>query len=280
MAAETGTKEKIAYQDAFQKNLGDRLESVGHSLEGKGRTILYGISALAILGIAFGIFYVWNSRADATAQTELGKAIETANAQVTSIPPPAGTTAKTFATEKDRAEAAIAEFQAVADKFGGDVGEKAKYFLAVNRLVIDRPAGIAELEAVAKSSDEVGTMAKFALAQAKAGEGKNDEALALYQELAAMDNPIISKDTINFELAGLLEKAGKKQEAADLYFTIAKTASEAKEPDGTSIPMDQTARNAKDKLQGLAPDRAKEIVDSTVTTTISGDSDAPTTIYR
>jgi hypothetical protein len=58
-----------------------------------------------------------------------------------------------------------------------------------------------------------------------------DEAAALYQELANMDDPIVAKDTINFELAGVYEKQGKKQEAADLYFNIAKTASEAKDMD-------------------------------------------------
>jgi hypothetical protein len=30
----------------------------------------------------------------------------------------------------ERSEAAISEFQAVSDKFGGSVGEKAKYFIA------------------------------------------------------------------------------------------------------------------------------------------------------
>ena len=82
-------------------------------------------------------------------QTALGKAIETSQAQVTDSPAPAGSTAKTFKTEKERAEAAVAEFQAVADKFGGSVGEKARYFAAVNRLSLDRNTAIQDLEGLA-----------------------------------------------------------------------------------------------------------------------------------
>ena len=168
--------------------------------------------------------------------------------------------AKTFSTEKARAEAAINEFQAVADKYGNPVQEKAKYFIAVNRLTIDRPAAVQELTELSKSSDEVGTMSKFALAQAQTDDGKLDEAAALYQELAAMSNPILAKETVNFELAKIYEKQGKRDEAANLYYDIAKKASEAKDADDKPIPMSQTASEAKRKLEEINPEKAKDIV--------------------
>ncbi|MCD9185285.1 MAG: hypothetical protein LUM44_02545 [Pyrinomonadaceae bacterium] len=256
-------KEKVAYQDAFQSNVNRRLEESSRVFEGKGKTILYAIAAIVVLAILIGIFMSYNRRSNATAQTALGKAIETSQAQVTDQPLPAGSTIKTFKTEKERAEAAIAEFQAVVDKFGGDVGEKAKYFIAVNRLSVDRPAAVTELEGLAKGSGEVGTLSKFALAQAKAGDGKLDEAVTLYQDLAKMSDPIISKDTVNFDLAQILEKQGKKTEAADIYFNIAKAAAEAKDADGKAIPLSQTAREAKDKLTALDPEKAKTIPEPT-----------------
>jgi lipopolysaccharide biosynthesis regulator YciM len=129
----------------------------------------------------------------------------------------------------------------------------------VNRLSLDRGAGIAELQALAGSSSETGKLAKFALAQAMASDGKIDDAIALYQELAAMPDPVVSKDSVNIELAKLLEKQGKTQEAADLYFSIASAASQAKDAEGKPIPMSQTARDAKDKLEKLDPERAKQI---------------------
>lgn len=149
----------------------------------------------------------------------------------------------------------------MADKFGGSVGEKAKYFVAVNKVSLDRAAAASELESLAAKNDEVGKLSKFALAQIKSDDGKPDEAIALYQQLAADDNSIIAKDTVNFELAKLLEKQGKKDDAVNLYYTIAKTATEAKDLDGKPVPMSSTARDAKSKLEQLAPDKAKEIVE-------------------
>lgn len=253
------TKNKKVYRDSFQQNVGRKVEDVGKKFEGKGKNLLYGIAALAVLVALIGIYAVWNRRSEAAANTALGKAIETSQAQVTSSPLPASSTAKTFKTEKERAEAAINAFQEVAEKYGSPVRDKAKYFIAVNKLSIDRAAAIAELQALTGTSGEVGTLSKFALAQALADDGKQDEAAALYQELAAMSDPIIAKDTINFGLAEVYRKQGKTQEAADLFYTIAKTASVAKDLDGAKIPMTETARLAREKLEEINPERAKEI---------------------
>ena len=260
----TEEKSKERYRDQYQTAVGEKVESLGQKFEGKGKTILYALAAVAVLAVLIGIFYAWNKRSNAQAQAALGKAIETATAQITDTPQP-NSIAKTFKTEKERAEAAIAEFQAVADKFGGDVGEKAKYFVAVNKLRIQeqRPNGIQELESLATTSGEVGKLSKFALAHAKADDGKLDEAAALYQELAGMDDPVLAKETINFELAGIYEKQGKKAEAVDIYFNIVKASSEAKDSDGELIPPTPTAGEAKKKLEELDPEKAKQIVQPT-----------------
>ena len=259
----TEEKKKERYRDEFQTAVGEKVESIGKKFEGKGKNVLYAIAAVAVLAVLIGIFFAWNRRSNAQAQAALGKAIETSTAQITDQPQPPGSIGKTFKTERNRAEAAIAEFQAVADKFGGDVGEKAKYFVAVNKLRIpeQRPNGVGELEALASGSGEVGKLSKFALAHAKADDGKLDEAAALYQELAGMDDPILAKETINFELAKIYEKQGKINEAVDLYFNIVKTASEEKDRDDKPVPLSATATEAKDKLEELNPEKAKEIAE-------------------
>lgn len=255
----TDPKNKPVYRDSFQQNVGTKIEDIGRKFEGKGRNVLYGLAAVAVLASLIGIFYLWNRRADAAAQTALGKAIEIAKAEVTSAPPPAGSTKKTFKTEKERAEAAIQAFQDVADKHGSPVREKARYFIAVNRLLIDRPAAIAELQELKGSGGEVGTLSKFALAQALTDEGKSDEAAALYQELAAMSDPILSKDTINFNLAELYRKQGKTAEASELFFNIAKTGSEIKDENGLNLPPSETAKLAREKLEEINPEKAREV---------------------
>lgn len=260
-AAASKPKEKVSYRDPFQEKVGSRIEDVGRRFEGQGRNILYGVGALAVAALLIGIFYIWYSRSNAAAQAALGKAIETSQAVISPAPPPAGSTQKTFKTERERAEAAVTEFQTVAEKYGGSVGEKAKYFAAVNRLFIDRQAAMDELRKLAASDDAVGRLSKYALAQAFASDGKYDEAVQLYQELAVVSDPVVAKDTINFNLAQIYEKQGKKPEAADIYFEIAKSASEAKDQDGKPVPMTDTARDAKTRLEELDADRAKQIAE-------------------
>ena len=256
-------KEPVAYEDRFQHSVNRKIDDASRKFEGKGKNVFYALAAVAVLAVLIGIFYTWNRRSTAAAQTALGKAIETSQATVSEAPVAgAAPTGKTFKTHKERAEAAIGEFQSVADKYSGEVAEKARYFIAVNKLMTDRPAALQELENFAKSNDEVGKLSKFALAQAKTDDGKLDEAVTLYQELAAMDNPIIAKDTIDFQLAQIYEKQNKKLEAEEIYFRIAKTASDAKDSAGKAIPFSATAREAKDKLEALNPERAKQIPES------------------
>lgn len=249
---------KVAYRDDFQSTVGKKVEHFGRSFEGKGRNILYGVAAIAVLAVLIGIFYAWNKRSTAQAQAALGRAIETSNAQVTTSPMP-GSFGKSFGTEKERAQAAINEFQTVADKYDGAVEEKARYFIAVNKLSLDRAAAIQELEELSKNTNETGTLSKFALAQAKASDNKLDEAAALYQQLLAMDNPILAKETINFELANIYEKQGKKDDAVNIYYEIAKIGSTAVDAEGKPVPMTQTAQNSKKKLEELNPAKAAEI---------------------
>ncbi len=257
--AETETKPKTRYKDEFQTNVGSKVEEFGKKLEGQGRNILYGIGALAVLGILIWIFYAWSTRTGSAAQAALGKAIETSQSQVTETSPPAGSVGKMFKTEKERAEAAIAEFQAVVDNHGGAAGEKAKYFIAVNKMYVDRNAAIADLEGLSKGSDEVGKLSKFALAQAYANDNKLDQAATLYTELAGMADPIVAKESINAALADVYEKQGKKQEAVNVLFDLVKQASEAKDLDGKPVPLTQTATAAKEKLTQLDPEKVKEL---------------------
>ena len=220
---------------------------------------MYGLAAIAVLALIAGIFYTWNKRTNNAAQAALGRAIETSQAFVTDSPVPAGSAIKTFKTEKERSEAAIKEFQQVVDNYGSPHKEKAAYFIAVNRLNIDRTAAIKELEVVSGGSGEPAVLAKFALAQTRQADGKLDEAIRLYQELAALDDTVVAKDTINMALAKLYEKEGKTKEATDIYFNIAKAASELKDADDKPVPLSRTASEAKEKLEQLAPERAKEI---------------------
>lgn len=237
-------------RDEIQTAADYRVREIERNLQGSGMKILYIAAALltaAILG--FGI-YAYNRRQEANARTALGKALEIQNAQVTENPLP-DSIAPTYKTEQERANAAQTAFQNVAANYGGGIGEQAKYFIAVNKLTTDRENAVRELETLSKNSGEIGGMAKFALAEAKAAEGKDDEAAALYADLAKVSNLPIAADTINSNIAAIYVKQGKKAEAADIYFNIAKNAREAKDSLGEPLQLSETAREAAEKLQQL-----------------------------
>lgn len=262
-AATAAPKDNRIYTNPVQKQVSEKLDEFGKNLEGKGRTVLYAIGALIVVAVLALVFMNWSRKSGGAGQAALGKAIETSQARISETGTPAGSTAKTFKTEKERAEAAIAEFQTAADQFGGAVAEKAKYFIAVNKLDVDRAAAISELEGLSSKTDEIGKMAKFALAQTRVADNRPDDALTLFQELAKMDDPVVAKDTINFEIAKIYEKQGKKAEAVEIYFNIAKAAAEAKDADGKPVTPTQTATDAKDKVTELDPEKAKQIPEQT-----------------
>ena len=252
-------RDKVQYQDEFQRDFGGKLEEFASKLEGKGKNILYGIIAFAVLGIAIVAYVSYNKSTNNQAQAALGSAIETSQSEVNDAPLPAGSTQKRFKTGKARAEAAIAEFQEVADKYGSPYSEKAKYFIAVNKLTFDRETAITELEELSAANDDTGVLSKFALAQAKTGDKKLDEAAKLYKELTELGNPVLAKETINYELAKIYQKQEKDEEAANLYLDIVNKANEAKDAEGNPVPLGPTASDAKLRLETISPEKAKEI---------------------
>jgi tetratricopeptide (TPR) repeat protein len=241
--------------DRFRDTTMGFFDRLGDALEGKGRTILYGLGGLLLAGLLIVVFVKWNHKKSDEARQALGRAITITKAPVMATPI-AGTTELTFTSDVERAQKAIAEFEKVAAKYGDPYRSESLYFIASNRLVLDRPKGLTELEQLSKSNiTEVATLSKFALAQAKESDGKYDEAAQLYVEIAKLNSPTVSADTANLRLAKVYEKQGKKKEAADLLFNMVDAARKAKGPDNQPIPTSAAVREAADELQKLDPDR-------------------------
>ncbi|MBK9153740.1 MAG: hypothetical protein IPM25_05925 [Chloracidobacterium sp.] len=265
IAPETDAKKKTRFQDKFQENVGHKVEEIGKTIGGHKRNLLYGLGIAVVVAASVIAYFVWTARNEAAGQLALARAIEYHDAVVSNNPTPTGSVRKQFRTATERAQAAIPEFQLVAEQYGGHIAQKAKYFIAVNQLTLDRAVGIAELEALAGSDDHVGKLAKFTLAQTRIDDGRLDEAATLLTELANASDAVVSKDSVNFELAKVYEKQGKTQEAVNILFEIAKAAAEAKDADGKPLPPGPVSQAAKDKLQKLDPAKAKEIPEAAPT---------------
>ena len=245
--------------DRFRDTAMSLFDRLGDALEGRGRNILYGLGGLIIAGLLILFFVKWSNRKADEARQALGRAMTISRAQVTANPLP-GSTEPTFATEKERSQRAIEEFEKVAAKYGEPYKATSRYFIATNRLALDRQKGISELTDLGNSDvAEVAPLAKFALAQAHESDGKFQEAAQLYSYLAKLNSAVITPETANLRLAKVYEKLGKKKEATDLLFSIVDASRKAKGTDNLPVPASSAAREAAEELQKLDPDRYAQL---------------------
>jgi tetratricopeptide (TPR) repeat protein len=245
--------------DRFRDTTMSFFDRLGNLLEGRGRTILYGLGGLLLAGLLAILFVKWSNRKSDEARQALGRAITISRAAVSTTPIP-GSTDLTFPTDKERAQRAIEEFEKVAAKYGDPYRSESRYFIASNRLVVDRQKGITELAELQNSKvGEVVALSKFALAQTYESDGKLDDAARIYSELAKLNSPTVTSETANLRLAKVYEKQGKKKEAADLLFNIVDASRKAKGSDNQTLPQSSAAREAADELQKLDPDRYAQL---------------------
>ena len=245
--------------DRFRDTTMGFFDRLGDALEGKGRTSLYGLGAVVLAGILIIAFVRWRNRKADEARQALGRAITVATTDISSTPV-VGSNQPSFNTEYERAQHAIDEFQKVAAKYGDPYRAEARYFMASNRLVVDRPKGISELAELSNSSvPEVAALSKFALAQAKESDGKLDEAAQLYSELAKQNNPSVTAETAHLRLAKVYNKQGKKKEASDLLFNIVDASRKAKDEKNQPAPISAAAREAATELQKIDPARYAQL---------------------
>jgi len=246
--------------DRFRDTTMSLLDRVGDRLEGRGRTILYGLGAVLLAGILIVLFMQWRGRKNDEARQALGRAIDISTATVTSTTPLNDTPDATFANEEQRAQRAIEEFRKVADKYGDPYRTQARFFIASNTLILDREKGINDLSELKDSNiPEVAALAKFALAQAKESDGKLDEAAQLYSSLASSNSLTVTAETANLRLAKVYEKQGKKKEAADLLFAIVDASRKAKSDDNSPATPSAAAREAATELKKLDPERYAQL---------------------
>ncbi|HEV2883999.1 MAG TPA: hypothetical protein VGW36_04030, partial [Pyrinomonadaceae bacterium] len=223
--------------DRFRDTTITFFDRLGDRLEGKGKTILYGLIGLLVVAVLIGFWVRWNGKKTDEARRALGRAITIANTPIATTSPAANSSEPTFTSEQERAGRAIEEFQKVASKYGDPYRTEARYFIATSMLNTDREKGISELVEVSKSNiPEVSVLAKFALAQAKEADAKYDEAAKLYSEVAAQNSSVVTAENANLRLALVYEKQTKKKEAADLLFNIVEASRKQKDTDGTVLP--------------------------------------------
>jgi TolA-binding protein len=194
---------------------------VGALQDNRNRVLQAIVVAVVLVGIVGGVLYWRKVQAD-RAGAALGAAVAIAESTVSPAPtlPGASQPAGTFPSERARAEAAIQAFTDVSNKYAGTPAGIAATYQLASELLNSGQAEQAEqtFRKVADSGSELyAPLARLGVAQAQAGAGKNEEAVATLTELAAIRDGLVPVDAVLMELGRTQLKAGKTAEARTAF---------------------------------------------------------------
>ncbi|MGH9604598.1 MAG: tetratricopeptide repeat protein [Terracidiphilus sp.] len=171
------------------------------------------ITAGVVLVLAVGGLIYWNIE-NSRAGSALGAALDIYTAQLSEpgTPPESGT----YRTTADRDKAANKAFVAAARQYGWlPEGAKARYFAGITDEDLDQNASAeSELKAAAGSwNRNLSNLAKLALAGLYHQTGRDPQAIALYNALAAKPSETVSAAVADLDLGDLYSAEGKQQQA-------------------------------------------------------------------
>lgn len=220
-------------------------------LQDKGRPIVIAIGAVLGIVLLYYIGTYFFQFRQARAENAFAAAFEKYNAQVqdptaVATTPPTG---KTYNDDTTKWQETAAAFEQLAKDHSGYYGTIGHYYAGVAYLHLDdsRDKGLSLLRQVAdKNDDRASDLARLALAENAAAQGKADEAIELYEKL--QNGAQVLKPSVQFALGRLYEKKGDKQKAADLFFEAAK-----------ADRMTGAGTDAEKRLSAIAPDRVKDL---------------------
>ena len=222
MRAETRHQLK---QDAFSRVTIDAAERTAHWTAEHRSTVI--ISAVIVAVVAAGVLGGWYylTTQDEKASLEMSQAVRTMDAQLRPAGAPPQPDIQTFASSKERSEAAQKQLQQIVDKYPHThAANFAHYFLGVTAANLgDNSTAERDFKEVVSSGNrDVASVAKFALASLYAQTNRTKDAVALYQELINKPTVSVSKVTAQLQLADLYQNSSQPTEAKRIYEEVKK----------------------------------------------------------
>jgi TolA-binding protein len=183
------------------------------------------VSVIAVVGaIAIG-YIAWRERVQNKAHTLLAEAIVVLDAPIS--PPPAPGQPQQglrFATERERAQAALTKLKVAADAYPStDAGLYARYQEGVTDMALGNPTQAAAVyqQVIDRDGNGIyGQMARLGLAEAQARSGQYDQAIKTFQELSQRKDGPLPVDGILMQLGRAYRDAGKRTEAQQTFNRI------------------------------------------------------------
>ncbi len=198
-------------------------ETFSWAVEHREKLVWGGVAvAVVLLVLIAGWFYFQYQDQDAS--VALGKAMQVYNAPLGPAGQPANPQERSFGSAAERAKAANAEFQKVADKYSHTrSGALARYFVGVTAMDMGDNATAERVlkEEGGSREQDLAALAKFSLASLYHRTGRDSEAVKLYQDLIEHPTRTVAKATAQLELAWLYEGT-QPAEARRIYEQIRK----------------------------------------------------------
>jgi tetratricopeptide (TPR) repeat protein len=187
--------------------------------ENRRSVIVTSAILLAVILVVVLAGVIYSSRSD-SASAAFGNAMQVYQTPIAvpGQPVPPGT--KTYPNAMDRAKAANALFLQVADKYGMTPGGRnALYF---GGLTYEEAGQNSQAEAAFKKlagswDRDIAALAKLSLADLYRTTGKPDQAIDLYNQLAAHSTSTVPAGLAKLQLADLYSNQGKTAEARTIY---------------------------------------------------------------
>jgi TolA-binding protein len=187
----------------------------------KRETTMLVAIAVAVGVVAIG-YIAWHERVQNKAHTLLADSLVVLDAPI-SPPPAPGQPSQglRFATERERAQAAVMKLKAVADAYpSSDAGLYARYQEGAMWMALGSPSEAAAAYQQVLDRDGrgiYGQMARLGLAEAQARAGQYDPAIKTFQDLAQHKDGTLPVDGILMQLGRVYLDAGKRVEAQQTF---------------------------------------------------------------
>lgn len=222
MRAETRHQLK---QDAFSRVTMEAAERTAHWTVEHRSTLVITIAVVAVVlaAILGGWYYL--STQDEKASFDFSQAVRTLDTPLRPAGSPPQPDVATFASAKERTDAARKQFQAIVDKYPHTrTADMARYFLGITAADQgDSAAAERDLKQVASSGNrELASVAKLALASLYASSKRTKDAEALYKELINKPTTSVSKVTAQMQLADLYQSSNQPTEAKRILEQVKK----------------------------------------------------------
>jgi TolA-binding protein len=212
-------------QDAFSRVTMEAAEKTAHwTVEHRSTLVIVGVVVAVVLAATLcGWYYL--SAQDEKASMEFSQAVRTLDTQLRPAGSPPQPDVPSFASAKERIDAAQRQFQQIVDKYPHTrTADMAHYFLGVTSAESgDNTAAERNFKQVAASGNrELASVAKLALASLYGNTARTKDAIALYQELMNKPTTSVSKVTAQLQIAELYQNSNQPLDAKRVYEQIKK----------------------------------------------------------